>query len=688
VIFGAEDIGDQNLLALVLVGEEANRDASDRRRDRDAGVHHCQRADADGGHGGGAVRPHDVRDHPDAVRIILRHDPRERTLGQGAVPDLAAAGAAEAADLADAVGREVVVQHEGLAGVAAGDGVEILRVLLGAERDGSQGRGLAALENRRAVRPGHDADLRVKFADLIRAAAVDALAVLKDVLADEVDLERVEKRDEGCNSDLFRPLLKGLGLQLVLDRLDRVLAFQLVADEQGLAQGGLAVGIEKRHLLGVRGLFCDHLVRLAEQSAQLVLGVNDFDDLRVASLHGGKKILFGDLSGSAFHHQKTLARAGIDQVEVALFALGLCGVDHEFAIDAAHAHATDRAHEGNLGDMEGGRGGVDRQNIRVVFAVRRKNHIVDLHVVPIAFRKERADRTISNARGEDFLLARARLTFEETAGETAGRVILLAVFDLQREKVDALARLVRTGDGGEHQGIAQAADCGTGSLTGEQSGLNGHRGSAHLDGNRGRIIHLCFTFQRTRTGKLMCQERWLTLRVMRCPREGLRARGEKRGHAAVSVPAWPVRRSLAAEAQLFDDLLVSGLILALEIVKQAAAGVYLADQPVTGAVVLFVGLQVLSQHLDLFGENGDLDFARTGVALVTLELLPNGCFIDLAHNLLCGPCSACFFAVNFPAHTIKNIPAACKAQIRPDSQITRSGESLLRRTAGKGRHIS
>ena len=53
--------------------------------------------------------------------------------------------------------------------------------------------------------------------------------------------------------------------------------------------------------------------------------------------------------------------------------------------------------------------------------------------------------------------------------------------------------------------------------------------------------------------------------------------------------------------------------------------------------------QMLGERLDLFRENGDLNFARTGVTLVTLELLPNGCFIDLAHSLLSGPCSACFF---------------------------------------------
>ena len=90
---------------------------------------------------------------------------------------------------------------------------------------------------------------------------------------------------------------------------------------------------------------------------------------------------------------------------------------------------------------------------------------------------------------------------------------------------------------------------------------------------------------------------------------------------------------LTAEAEIFDNLEVNGLILALEIVKQAAAGVYLTDQPITGTVILLVDLEVLGEHLNLFGKNGDLNFARTGVTVVTLELLPNGCFIYLAHRL-------------------------------------------------------
>ena len=59
--------------------------------------------------------------------------------------DFAAAGRAHAADFANRVGREVVVQHEVLA-VLALERVDDLLVLAGAERDHDQRLGLAAGE--------------------------------------------------------------------------------------------------------------------------------------------------------------------------------------------------------------------------------------------------------------------------------------------------------------------------------------------------------------------------------------------------------------------------------------------------------------------------------------------------------------------------------------------------------------
>ena len=98
----------------------------------------------------------------------------DRAPGKLAVADLAALGAAHAAGLADRVGREVVVQQEGLL-VGALQRVDPLLVLAGAERGDHQRLGLAAGEQRRAVGARQDADFADDRADGPQVAAVDAL---------------------------------------------------------------------------------------------------------------------------------------------------------------------------------------------------------------------------------------------------------------------------------------------------------------------------------------------------------------------------------------------------------------------------------------------------------------------------------------------------------------------------------
>ena len=83
---------------------------------RHAGVHQRQRGAADRRHRGRAVRLGDLRDDADRVgELVARRQHRmDGAPGELAVADLAAAGRAHAAGLADRVGREVVVQQEGL----------------------------------------------------------------------------------------------------------------------------------------------------------------------------------------------------------------------------------------------------------------------------------------------------------------------------------------------------------------------------------------------------------------------------------------------------------------------------------------------------------------------------------------------------------------------------------------------
>ena len=163
--------------------------------DRHAGVHQRQRRAADRGHRRRAVGLEDVRHDADRVREVLgaRDDRHERPLGERAVADVAALGAAHEAGLAHREGREVVVVPVELLGLEP-ERVEAHLLLQRAERGDAERLRLAAREERRAVRARQRRRPRSRSSRISRSrAAVGALLVDGDALADDRLLELVER---------------------------------------------------------------------------------------------------------------------------------------------------------------------------------------------------------------------------------------------------------------------------------------------------------------------------------------------------------------------------------------------------------------------------------------------------------------------------------------------------------------
>ena len=69
------------------------------------------------------------------------------------------------------------------------------------------------------------------------------------------------------------------------------------------------------------------------------------------------------------------------------------------------------------------------------------------------------------------------------------------------------------------------------------------------------------------------------------------------------------------KAELGDQVEVTLLILATEIVEERAALVDQHQQAAAAMIVLRVALEVLGEVGDALGEDRDLDFGRAGVAL-------------------------------------------------------------------------
>ena len=82
--------------------------------------------------------------------------------------------------------------------------------------------------------------------------------------------------------------------------------------------------------------------------------------------------------------------------------------------------------------------------------------------------------------------------------------------------------------------------------------------------------------------------------------------------------------TLTAEFQALKQLLVLLEVMPLDIIEKLAPATGHGDQAAATVKVLAVGPQVVSEVGDALREQGDLDFRRTGVGFVTLEVCDNG----------------------------------------------------------------
>src|ERR1017187_4394065 len=437
MIFGAKDVGEHGGLAGLLIHDEADGDARDGRFHRHASIQQGEGGTADARHRGRAVRFHDLRGNADGVREIhLVGDHRlDGTLGESAMSYFAATGPTGAAGFANAERREVVMKDKFLFRWATRPRVHVLRVGFRTERGHDQGLRFAALENGGAMGAGQDADFAVQLTKVAGAAAIGALVVIDDGIADGVVLNLVERLLEFEGSNLRELLLESLD-QLVFEHvLGRVTgefargenrAEDLTADEiAGSRLDFRADGVQFHLTLGLADLLREFL-----NGRDNLLGVRmgEFDRLH--------HIRLGNLLASAFDHDQVLLVADVHEVEVAVLALGVRWIDDEFASDAGDAHRGDRAMPRNIGNTQGGGRAVDREHVGIIFGIGAEQDTDDLRVVVKTFGEQRATWAVDHAGGEDFLFGGSSLAFEVAAGEFARRRCFLAVVNGEREKVE------------------------------------------------------------------------------------------------------------------------------------------------------------------------------------------------------------------------------------------------------------
>ena len=216
----------------------------------------------------------------------------------------------------------------------------------------------------------------------------------------------------------------------------------------------------------------DLTLGLADLLGEFADSGSDFLRVAVGEFDCLHHVRLGDLLAGAFDHDQVLLVADVNEVEIALFALGVRGIDDEFAGDAGDAHCGDRTVPRNIGNTQGRGRTVDREHVGIIFGIGAEQDPDDLRVVVKAFGEQRATWAVDHAGGEDFLLRGPSLALEVAAREFASGRRFFAVVNREREEIEFVPCGI-AGDGGDDQdGFAVGNDGGAVGLFGELAGFD------------------------------------------------------------------------------------------------------------------------------------------------------------------------------------------------------------------------
>jgi hypothetical protein len=489
VILVSEDIRqDRHPIA---VRDQAHRDPRDGRLDRNAGVHQRERTATNRRHRRRTIRLEGLRHDSDRVGefLCVRQHGFDGALREVAVPDLSSTGPSIGARFTRRIPGEVVVEIEGLR-EAIGERIDRLCIETATEGRGHERLGLAAREQRHAVRARHDPQLTGDLANIRSSPPVDSLSGFENPIANGLGSEVVEDllyvcseltlciapridRLEAVEGDLLASKRAGVAVaNLSFDFFDRVGALLLVLDLRGGFETGThfapdllfeRTAIPRRRQLDLR---------LADASLQILLKVDHPDQFAVGELEGPEDIILVGHVGAAFDHHQRLAAPADHEIHVALCGLLGRRIGDEFSADSTEPDGGDRPEKGNLRDGQGSRCADECGDVRCVLAIRRQDGRHDHRVVVVTLGEEGSDGPVDESTDQHFAIRQTRLALEESARNLARRGCLFDEVDRQRKEVDALARFT-VYRGGQHDGLTVGDQARTSGLLGETSRLEG-----------------------------------------------------------------------------------------------------------------------------------------------------------------------------------------------------------------------
>ena len=332
-----------------------------------------------------------------------------------------------------------------------GQVIHQLGILGGAEGADGQHLRLAAGEHAGTVDAGQQANLGGQRADLIDAAAVHALAVLKQPGTNDLLLQLVADEVEVGGGQVGV-----LGGNSIHDGQQGGVADILVVGVHGSLDFVQMLGID----IGQQGMIQLHrgkaLLRLADLGDDTVDEGEHLLDFLMTGADGLHHGLLVDLVGTGLNHDDLFLAGGQGQGQVTVLALLLGGVQDDFTVHQADENAGDGAAPRNIGHSDGQGRAIHAGDFGRAVGIQAHDGHRHADIVAHILREQRADGAVNDAGGQDGVLAGAALTAHEAAGDAAGGVEFFLKLDAQGEEVNTVARLVAHRNVAQHAGLAVA----------------------------------------------------------------------------------------------------------------------------------------------------------------------------------------------------------------------------------------
>ena len=318
---------------------------------------------------------------------------------------------------------------------------------------------------------GQKPDLDRDRADVVEASAVHADALVQGQAAGDLLLEALE---EALGLGLLVGVLlgeggQGIGQDLFDRGFGRFFAGRLQGGLEGGADPAFHVGIGRFIVrLGREGPFPD-----AKLDIMFLLHFDDAADGLGGRGDAAEDELLVHFLAAALDHGHAVLGAHDQEVEGARLHLLDGRIDDVRAADPADLDRADGLDEGDIGEIQGGRGADDAQRVGLVLQVGREEQADDLGLAEIAFREERPDGPVDEAGDQGLPLGGPAFAFEEPAGELARGVGILAVVDDEGQEGLVFTGLLLGGGRDEHDRVAVTDEGGPVRLLGHAAELDG-----------------------------------------------------------------------------------------------------------------------------------------------------------------------------------------------------------------------